>query len=591
MRLLLPSVISVVFYVVAGFPSSAVGQETIFDPENPAFSEEESTESSEGDASSSEEADPGTAGEETIFDPENPGAMSGDDETDVDGGDEVDEPTSSPALQTVQFQGGWSSSLRLDTAWQSPEEDVVELTSDVRLRLEWDASEAMRIVVGGEILHWMGGKPDPARTDFLVNARDVRADLDLRLDEAYVLLRDARWSLAAGNLITRWGATDLTRPGDVVNPVSLTQLDGARAGTRLAQPTVDLTYSGDGWSWQGLLVPFFVANDVWLIGRDSALLNSDNTLVAERFPIADLTSGLLDDSVIDDVQPLLQSTTVPDETPANASLGTRFTGTLANTDVGLGYFFGWDRQAYFDIDPDVRTLLVEVANDETLLDNLDITSFFLRNQEARQAVSSITEKARDGETLFQSDHRRLQTVTADLARYVGPIGVRADVAFQPEKTYFTETFSSVRRPTLSAALGLSWERIESADDLLTVTVEGYVTKPFAADAGVTESFVDEDERGDADDALLIYDDLSAGVATAVVWTIPYIDTRLQLGGLSDLTHPDLIASLELTRGLFEWLDITLGGVLFEGPPLDESFSIGGVYDNNDAVYLRVDGIF
>ncbi len=553
-------------------PGRALAEETIFDPENPAF---------DSDEAAPEDSD--ESGEETIFDPENEEFRP-----DADALEES-ETTPPAALDRVQFTGDWSTGLRLDTHWNGGEEDVVEVPSQFGLRLEYDATENFRVVVGGQIRHWMAGKENLEQTDVLVNASDVRADLDLRLGEAYVLGRSGAWSLAVGNLVTRWGATDLTRPGDVVNPVDLTDL-GSSAGTRLPQPTADLSFSGNGWGWQALLVPFFVGDDVWLIGRDSAFLNSENTVVAESFPVADLTRGLLPNSAIDDIQPILSAGNPPDETPKNVSLGTRFTATFANTDAGIGYFYGWDRQAFFDLDPAVRTLLVEVANDESFLDDFDAIAFFVRNTEAREAVTSITEKAQNGETLFESRHERLQTLTADLARYVGPIGVRADVAFQPAKTYFTQNFDSVRRPTLSAALGLSWEHLESEDDLFTVTVEGFMVRPFAHDDGVTQAFVDEDQRGSEDDELLLFGDLSAGVAGAIVWTVPLIDATLQLGGRSDLTHPDLVFTAELTRDLSSSLSMTLGAVVFEGPALDESFSIGGLYDADDAVFVRLNGL-
>lgn len=119
----------------------ALGQdETIFDPENPAV---------QGVEADEEESDDG---EETIFDPENP-AVSGESESGESGregapreGDAVE--LAAPRLKPIEpdearrsnaaFLGTYASSLGVDTAWEGRDEDIVEWTNELELRLEFD---------------------------------------------------------------------------------------------------------------------------------------------------------------------------------------------------------------------------------------------------------------------------------------------------------------------------------------------------------------------------------------------------------------------------------------------------------------------
>jgi hypothetical protein len=559
----------------------AVAQETICDPENPACDTGEEPDTEE----TTESGDV-----ETIFDPENPAAEEPADEPGPTLETEEEQPPDS-GFQTARFLGEWGTRLDVDTSFDGEREDIVELSSRFDLGLEWEPRDDFRVVVGGEFRHWVGGKENPDETDLLVNASDVRASYDARLGEAYALWRWQRFSLAAGNLVTRWGSTDLVRPGDVLNPTDQTSFSAMEAPERLPQLTLDGTWSGPGWSFQALLVPFFKANRTWAFGRDNSLLTSRNPVIADQFPIDRLLDDVIDASIQDDIQPLASATRVPDETLLNASYGARGTVTFWNTDVGVGWWRGWDRTPFIFADEDLRTLLNTVLSDGQILEDFDFLAFFVRHPELVDVTDDLSARLAAGEDAFFSEYRRQQMFLVDAARYVGPIGVRTDVAFFTRKTYLTESFESVRRPTLSPALGLSWERFESEDDVVSVTVEGFANVPFAADSPVTESLVPEDQRGVPDDALLIVGDGVYGVSGSFLWTTPWIETTLQLGGVYNVSHGDLIASASVQRTFFEWLQVGAGYTLFAGPAPRERLTLGGIYDTNDHLSLAVSGVF
>ncbi len=590
MRLLLPIFTATTLL----FASTAGAQEVICDPENPGCNPTPSIEPADA------------AGSETICDPENPACAPSGDLTPPSVTETICDPENPncavdpatpqvegtvPVFQNVQFLGAWGTRLDVDSSFDPHPEDIVEVSSYFDLALEWDASDSFRVVVEGNFRHWVGAKENPDEVDVLINATDARASFDARLGEAYALWIWDAWSIAVGNLVTRWGSTDLSRPGDVVNPVDQTSISTMSAPERIPQLTVDLTYSGANWSVQGLLVPFFEPNRVWAFGRDSSLLTSRNPVVQDEFPIDVLLGGVVDDSIVDDVQPLILGTSVPDEVPNNASLGLRATATFLNTDVGLGYWHGWDRTPFTVIDDDLRTLFATVLDDGQVLQDFDLLGFFVRNPELRQVTDSIAETAAAGDPLFASDFRRLDMLLVDFARYVGPIGVRADVAGFARKTYLTESLRAVRRPTVSSALGLSWERLESEDDVLTITLEGFWDRPFASDSSITEAFVDEDLRGSADDPLLIVGDGTHGVAGAILWSIPWIDTRLQIGGVFNASHGDGIGGVSLSRRFLDAFTASVGYTLFAGPDPEERLTLGGIYDDNDHLSFGISGIF
>ncbi len=568
------------------------GQETIFDPENPAVQGAEEDEEESEDSAESDD------GEETIFDPENPAVDAQPDEQDeVELAEPRLEPIEDEPAQpsNATFLGAYATSLGVDTAWEGRNEDIVEWTNELEFRLEYDMPGQSRAVVEGEFFHWMVGKENPTETDLLFNATRGRASYKPRLGEAYLLLRDDNLTFRVGNLVTPWGSTDIVRPGDVVNPRDLTRFETVTATSDLLLPqfTAELAYSASDWSVTGLLVPFFEPNDAFVFGRDFALINPYNPVLGDQLPILVAAQQLIDRSRWDDVQSFFAATRVPDEIPRNVSMGARATATWWNTDFGLGYFYGWDRTPWLEVDEELRELLSLAAEDGRVLEELDLLGFAVRNPQAVPLTASVAQKAADGEELIATEYRRRHTVVADVARYIGPIGVRADVAFTPEQTLFTDQFESLRRTTIFGALGLSWERFESEDDLLAVTLEGFWLHPFDRNSAINEAFVGADERGPEDAEILLIGDDLYGAAAAVQWTVPYIDADLQLVALGTLSTEDVVATASLGKRWYSWLRTTVGVTVLEGPDpsSDEPISLGGLYDHNDQLTLTIDGVF
>lgn len=559
-------------------------EEVICDPENPScvIPSQPSTSSSEFEQV------------EEICDPENPSCVS----------DEVPDSRSvlmaapdeasllARARQRASFKVDWGSSLALDTRWRGDTEDILEWGSGLDATFILEQSERSRIVMQAQLRHWMGTRKQAFVSDR--EDEDTRAAIDVRLGESYWLGRRGRATLRAGMLVTTWGSTALVKPSAVINPndqrnfgmVGPSMSDGT-----LAHPAVELSWSKPGGVGVELLyVPFFVPDQSVLFGNDRALLQPNNPLAA-TFPVVPLLEQLVDPSAWEGAQTLATATSYPDEDLSTSSLGGRLTRTLWNTDLGLGYFWGWGRTPRVAIDEDVARLATILLSDEQFLQDLDFTRLVFANPEILMLSQAIGEKREAGEELFATEYQRRHTLVLDVARYLGPVGVRAEAALSPAQNFLTTQLGTVRRPSVFGAIGLSYERLLGDEGALALTAEGFLLKPFAHDSEVTQAFVPEEWRGDEETEIALIGSELYGVAAGGTLRLPEYKVDVTLGGVYNVSTRDVIGRASLRRGLSSTLGVTLGGALYEGPPLEERLTLGGLYDGNDQLWLGVDGVF
>ncbi len=528
--------------ILAVSPAVGFGQEEVlFDPENPAVET-----IAEPDA-------------ETLFDPENSSASSAESSCPPGGCAPDDRPA--PTLERADFLATYSNTNSVDLAWDD-QEDVFEELTALRLRLDFERGSSFRAVAEVEFEHWWALDAEGS---------NLRASYEARPGEAYIVWRQGSVALSGGNMIQRWGATDLTRPTDVINPVDLTVITPDRAQRRIPQLMAQATWGPETLRITALVVPFFVPNRTWAFGRDTAAFSPTNPAVASAFPVAGILNRLFDASIQDDVQPALSATSVPDEVPSGVSAGARITTTFANTDLALGYFLGWDRTPSVVLDPNAKTMLGIIAQDQEFLGDLDFTGLLRRHPELLGQLSSLSEAAAAGKPIFESTHDRLHTLAFEATRYLGPIGVRMDVAFHPQKTYLRPDFSSVRTPTLAAALGLSYEDLVDEDHARVLSVEGFITEPFD------------------DDEYLVVGRRSMGVASALQWTMPLVDMRLV--SIVDLSNASAILTFTAAHRFAAWLRVSAGITIFEPWGDDKSITPARILDANDFASITVDGAF
>ncbi len=566
----------------------------ICDPENPSCQPVDEPDTSEDD---------GGVEEIVICDPENPSCVSAEkdveNQSNTSGGyvlSPVDAPSgvASEAMPVeLLFKVEWGSSLAVDTYWSQEGEDHFELGSGVDVSFSQDVNDSSKAVIRAQMRHWIGARKQAfgaQRED-----ADTRAEIDIRLGESYWRRRWDSVSLRVGMLQSAWGSTSLVQPGNVINPrdqrnfgmVGPMQQDG-----KLAQPAVELTWSSPGKGGVELLwVPFFMADRTVLFGRDVGVLQ-DNNPIAANFPVVPLMKSLLDPGAWDQAQGLSSLFAFPDEDFTSSSLGARWTRTVLNTDIGVGYFWGWDRTQSLYVDEEFSELVRVVLSDEQFAQDYNFTSLAVRNPRVLELSNSIAQKQRDGEDVFAAEYQRRHTMLMDVTRYVGPIGVRADVALSPAQNFLTTDLNTVRRPSAFGAMGLSYERLFESGATLGLLAEGFVLHPFGAEDDATVFFVSEDERGDEDAQIVFIGDLLYGVAMGGTLELPELGLSSRVGGVYNVSTRDVIVQGSVRKALGDrGVGISLGGALYEGPPLSESLTPGGLYDGNDQLWLGCDGMF
>lgn len=550
--------------------SALLAEEIFCDPENPACQ--------------APQAEPPAAESEEIFcDPENPACRAPEDPGSPAPPVFVDPGASAtaPALSNLDFEVRWGTSLAVDTQWEGGGEDRVESGSAVDATLKLELSPRFGVVMSAQLRHWMGGG----------GTQDARADYEARLGTSYLLWREGRASLRVGMLQDYWGRMRLVRPNDVVSASdqrSFGSVGPALGDGSVAQLTAELGWSTPRWSLTGIVVPFFEPDRQVLFGRDIATAGPNSPL-ATSFPLTGLFEQLVDPSVWEDAQGLLHSPSRPDERPRSASLGARFTATALSADLGVGYYWGWDRTPYVQVDEDAAELLRLVVQDGQVFEDLDFVAFLGRNRDALMLSNALSEKAQRGEQLFAQSYDRRHTLMLDVERYVGQVGVRADVALSPAQNFVTQQLGTIRRPSVFGALGLSHERI-SGERLLALTVEGFWLEPFGAQHVLTRVFVPEARRGEGEQAAIIGERLY-GVAAGAAWDLPVWKLNLQAGGVYNISSRDVLGRAALRRELVEGAWASVGVNIFEGPAPNDRLTLGGLFDANDAVYGGVDGVF
>ncbi|MEZ4460614.1 MAG: hypothetical protein R3E66_12980 [bacterium] len=226
---------------------------------------------------------------------------------------------------------------------------------------------------------------------------------------------------------------------------------------------------------------------------------------------------------------------------------------------------------WITLDPTAAQVLATVAGDATFLGDLDFVGLLQRHPELLGQLNTLSDLRAEGKTIFESTHERLHTIAFEGTRYVGPVGVRLDAVFHPTKTYLRDDFTTARVPTFAGALGLSYEDIDSETDARLVSAEVFLTEPL--------------EPGE----YLAVGRRSAGVATALQWTTPWLESRAV--GVFDVANSSVIGTVSVGHRFATWLRVTGSLVVFDVWADDPSVTAARILQDNDFAALGFDGNF
>lgn len=543
----------------------ALAQESIFDPENPGVETDNEGQDSSGEF-------------ESIFDPEN-------------SSDPVDVPsTPAPTASVFEsqafiprswFTGSYLGRFFADTGFEGQEEDIFLLENRLGLRAKIDFSDAWVAVIEGRLAHRYWGEQNPDGLDLFVNGEHYQGVFEPSLRDAYLSGRFGHFFLTIGNQSIVWGAGTLTQPADVINPLDYRggPFD-MPAEQRVPIFAVESTYVVDMLSLSAVVVPFFVPHRLDVFGTDFAFFNSSGGL-GSGFPLFGLLEELINPSIQAAVQSNLVATEFPEALPENVSAGARILSSYGGVDLGLGYFYGWDRTPFFEIDEDLATLMSVVSADEQFFRDFDYTSMALRNTGFLDIQQAVVDKAAAGEILLRSQYRRRHTVEMDLVTYLGQLGVRLETAFTAKRTTYLDGMEARRFPVLNNALAFSYERSDS----LTLHVEGFWVHTFNVPNDRKILLSGTDYYGAALDFRLGLAEFDALDDTE--WE----KLSFRFSGIAGLSGGDFILSPAAKWAFSDALALSIGAMVFIGPSLDEELTLGGLFDQNDQAYISVDAAF
>jgi hypothetical protein len=554
-------------------PGAASGG--IVDPENPGAASGAIVDPENPGVSSGAIVDPENPGAASgaIVDPENPGAASGAivDPENAAAASPAVAVAPEPAARSgeTRFRGSIASIAAADFAHDVAGEDTFGWRNRFALSLRHRFSDRWSATVSGALVWSTNAAPASGDGVFALGDAAWSAQVEPRLDDLMVSGRHGQWLFRFGNFVTSWGVSDFTNPVNIVNPVDYRAGLLATSGEgALAVPTLDATWVSGRAAWQFLIVPFFVPHRIDLYGSDNAIGRSGSAL-AETVPIG-LVSQIIDPSLRDLVQPLLVQTKLPEELPQNVSLGSRAVFTAGGADIGLGYFFGFDRQPHIETSASLQGALAFVG-----VSGLDeLPERFAESPEVQAVFDDLVA----GKALFSAEYRRQHTFVFDFVRYFGPIGVRAEAAFSPQRGFYTTRAATLRRPSLSTAFGLGWE---SGTGEIVVGAEVFHTYGFT-------------REGDGD--FVLDTDELLGIAWGGDWDLGSVTERdgalsqlgLRVGGV--ILPQDSAALLvpELHYELTEATDLAAGALIVL---TSDSSGPGDLYRGNGQAWLRVASVF
>ncbi len=554
--------------------SGGADAQPIYDPENP---------NAGGSGVIVDPENPNAGGSGVIVDPENPNAGR-------------PRPTASPSPSLAPasapvesnlftpsswFSGDYESRFYFDTGYESEREDVFLFQNRLELRARIHFSRDWRAHLEARLDSRMWGRGNPDGFDVFVNGEGYQGVFEASLRDAYLSGRFGNLFLKIGNQSVVWGAGTFTQPADVINPVDYRGgVIDTPANQRLPIFAVDARYVADGLGVEVVLVPFFTPHRFDLFGSDFAFFRAEGGLGAD-LPVYGFLESSLDPSIQPGLQDHLLTTRVPHDLPRNASAGARLTATRGGWDLGLGYFFGWDRTPFFRINEDLATALRLVGEDEQLRQDFDFFDFALRTPGFLTATAGISEAAAAGETLLLAEYRRRHTFEVDAVTYFGPIGVRLESAYTLERTIYLDGVEAARLPVLNNALALTYEDGED----FNIQVEGFYVRIFDIPRGREPLATGENYGG-----VVLGANLSLGAFAGNRGT-GWEDLSFRFAGVAGITTEDWILAPSATWQFAESASLTAGAMIFIGPPIEEQTSIGGLFEDNDQAYFSIDAAF
>lgn len=255
-----------------------------------------------------------------------------------------------------------------------------------------------------------------ATADYLKykNGSHWNEDSTLRLDNAYLNWSSSAFNLKVGNQIVRWGKTDGYSPLDNLNPEDYRDgIAGRREDRKIPIPMVNLELYQGKVTIQGVYIPFFIEPELDTLGTDWAFFQHADQQI-NGFRIYEEN---------------------PSESLKNTEGGVRLSGILGRVDYAFSWFHGREdlpTPGSLILPPGLPALTGEVRLTDLLI------------------FSQLT-----GQTIILK-HDRQNTFGLEFESTWGDFGVRGDVAYFDQSSFYTRELRRLKKPMGQCTVGVDY---------------------------------------------------------------------------------------------------------------------------------------
>ncbi len=453
-------------------------------------------------------------------------------------------------------------------------EDVVDFRNSVQFWSRIKLTEKIQAFLEVYAEYAVMGKRNEDHPTLLFNGKDYRWDFRLEPWEIYFDFFFDNFDLRVGNQVITWGTLAFTSPSDRVNYRDIRAYSWSDVtGSRMPTPALKGVYHVSGLNFEAVWLPFFFPPPNDLYGGDFSLLRYDSVYGYLTSPMQDI-DRYIDESMTAPGHPDLLQTRRPDASPVNSQAGFRFSGSKAGVDFGLSYLFSFEELPTARFDPEVKSLARAVASGDTNM--------------ANGIVQSLLSRIDSGEnirSLADSRYERRHSVAAEFGTTVWELGVKAETAFFPGKTYYTRDFEPVTHHTLAYAGGIDVIKTDlGAMSTFYLDIELFGSALFGMKDG---------------EALSFNSDLNLGLHATLRMAFLSDDLEFEITDRTHFHSKDYVLIPKVSYRPVEDLRLTLGFMLLESwrrepagfgrfnSNTDSKDSLFGQYSNNDQVFFML----
>lgn len=518
----------------------------------------------------------------------------------------------------VRF-GGWIvDRYSTDTVHEGRGEDVFDNRLKADLYTDIRFLDGTRVFLEGRLVHAVVGENAGDNLWYLFNSRNVKSRARVELREAFVYFPNRLVNVRIGNQVVRWGAGQFQKPTDVLNPTDFSEgLMNDLEAPQIPVPMVHLDRSFGPVNIAAVWIPFFVPNRVNIFGQDFSPVGAlaahpELTGAAGVASLVGTLSELMHPTLEDRIQPILSASDPPKDDLSGSQAGTRIQGRFGPVDLGLTYFFGWDKfpttqlntelmgtvgglledaqtvMGFYAAHPEFLAALtgIDLEDPATLLGMAGLMGELAADPEAAaQFYATMDAMGRlvDGASaipteltvndVFRTSFRRQHLLGFDLAAVLfGEVGLTFNTAWSPRRTVYLQSPAgfpqAIRKGALSYSLGVDWHE----GGWLDILAEWY------------QFFILGVEDGEE---LFMVDEMTSMVTLAVRMRFLEFDAlELQLAGMLEVHMLNWFAFPSIAYKIDDAWRVAAGAMLQGVFPGGDAGGPAGLFDHNDSLWIE-----